>query len=184
MKFSHYFFSEIFALFFSRNFRIFSQNFRIFSQNFRIFSRSFRKFSRNFRILYLRQVYFYSVQIYGGLFTNIADILVEWWISKDRIRTKINSWIACYRHVSDKMMTIRLPLHTKNTLKLELLKLLNLLGWRRYFGEFYMCQQSTRGLFMIQAVKISVWFLRSQEGWGIIIKGSVREKWKGIGLMQ
>ena len=25
----------------------------------------------------LRQVYLYSVQIYGGLFTNIADILVE-----------------------------------------------------------------------------------------------------------
>ena len=25
----------------------------------------------------LRQVYLYSVQIYGGLFTNIADILVK-----------------------------------------------------------------------------------------------------------
>ena len=25
----------------------------------------------------LRQVYLYSVQIYGGLFTNIADILAE-----------------------------------------------------------------------------------------------------------
>ena len=25
----------------------------------------------------LQQVYLYSVQIYGGLFTNIADILVE-----------------------------------------------------------------------------------------------------------
>ena len=31
----------------------------------------------------LRQVYLYSVQIYGGLFTNIADIQVEIWISKD-----------------------------------------------------------------------------------------------------
>lgn len=31
----------------------------------------------------LRQVYLYSVHIYGGLFTNIADWLVESWISKD-----------------------------------------------------------------------------------------------------
>ena len=32
----------------------------------------------------LRQVYLYSVQIYGGLFTNIADILAEdSWILKD-----------------------------------------------------------------------------------------------------
>jgi len=31
----------------------------------------------------LRQVYLYSVQIYGGLFTNIAGILVKSWISKD-----------------------------------------------------------------------------------------------------
>ena len=31
----------------------------------------------------LRQVYLYSIQIYGGLFTNVADWLVESWISKD-----------------------------------------------------------------------------------------------------
>jgi len=31
----------------------------------------------------LRQVYLYAVQMYGGLFTNIADILVESWILKD-----------------------------------------------------------------------------------------------------
>ena len=31
----------------------------------------------------LRQVYLYFVQIYGGLFTNIADTLVQSLISKD-----------------------------------------------------------------------------------------------------
>ena len=32
----------------------------------------------------MRQVYLFSVQIYEGLFTNIADILVESWRSKDK----------------------------------------------------------------------------------------------------
>ena len=46
----------------------------------------------------LRQVYLYSVHIYGGLFTNIADWLVESWISKGLERILA---AACYRYVRD-----------------------------------------------------------------------------------
>ena len=92
----------------------------------------------------LRQVYLYSVQFCWGLFTNIADRLVHgypwtsWKLNFKGLERRLA--VACYRYVSDNDDN-QTPLTHKEHIKVgRPFKLLNLLGWMRYFGEFYMCQ--------------------------------------------
>ena len=69
----------------------------------------------------LLQVFLYSVQMYGGLLTNIADKLIENWIFK-RLEGKLVA--DCFRHENDDNRTP--PTHKEDIKVGRPFKLLNL----------------------------------------------------------
>ena len=123
---------------------------------------------------FLRQVYLYSVQIYGVC---LQILQTSWKLTLKGLERSLVA--ACYRHVSDNDDN-QTPHHKEHIKVGRPFKLLNLLGWWWYFGEFYTCkhvdcldtsnEKSRYDYHFIKLTKILHSSSGVRKGEGIIIK--------------